>query len=109
MAGWDYTRWLDTSRWAGRFLAVDYVVRGATLDTNSSHYDVREGPEQAVRSALRFWGEPELSAVTHGTLLDFARRAQRGIAADWEQVTYRILRQNALRALIPTTPDWQAN
>ena len=29
------------------------------------------------------------------------------ITADWEQVTYRILRQNALRALIPTTPEWQ--
>ena len=27
--------------------------------------------------------------------------------ADWERITFRILRQNALRALIPTTPDWQ--
>jgi hypothetical protein len=37
----------------------------------------------------------------------FSRQAQRRIRADWEEVTYRILRQNALRTLIPMTPDWQ--
>jgi hypothetical protein len=37
----------------------------------------------------------------------FSRRVQRSITADWEQVSYRILRQNALRALIPTSPEWQ--
>jgi len=109
VAGWDYAHWLDTSRWAGRFVAVDYAVNGATLDTNATRYPRHEGPEQALRAALGFWGDPPLSNDTHGNLLDFARRAQRTIVADWEQVTFRILRQNALRGLIPMTPDWQAN
>ena len=58
-------------------------------------------------AALRHWGEPQVSAETRDSLLAFARRVQRGIHADWEQVSYRILRQNALRGLIPTTPEWQ--
>ena len=61
----------------------------------------------AVATALAHWGSPDVSGATRENLMSFSRRAQRTIRADWEQVTYRILRQNALRALIPMTPDWQ--
>jgi hypothetical protein len=56
---------------------------------------------------LRHWNHPALSAHTDACLMAFSRRVQRSITADWEQVSYRILRQNALRALIPTSPEWQ--
>ena len=107
VAGWDYSHWLDTSRWASRFTLVTYALQGRVLNPDAKSYPVSETPEQALRSALGYWHNPSLSAQTHANLLAFSRRAQRGITADWEQVTYRILRQNALRALIPTTPDWQ--
>jgi uncharacterized protein (DUF1800 family) len=107
VAGWDYADWLDTSRLAGRFTAVYYAMQGRVLDPNSNNYPVAESAAVAVRSAMGHWGDPELSAVTRRSLLAFSRRAQRGISADWEQISYRILRQNALRALIPTTADWQ--
>jgi len=107
VAGWDYQHWLDTSRWAGRFTAVTYAMKGRILNTNARSYPARENASQALGSALRYWAEPPLSTLTHHNLLAFSRRAQRGIHADWEQITYRILRQNALRALIPTTPEWQ--
>jgi uncharacterized protein (DUF1800 family) len=107
VAGWDYRHWLDTSRWAGRFTAVTYSMQSMVLNTDSRSYSAHEGAEQAVGSALRHWDNPPLSAATRRNLLAFSRRAERGIVADWERVTYRILRQNALRALIPTTPDWQ--
>jgi Protein of unknown function (DUF1800) len=107
VAGWDYAHWLDTSRWAGRFTAVTYAMQPRVLDTDAKSYPVREGPAAAVSRALQYWGDPPLSSQTHRHLLAFSRRAQRGITADWERVTYRILRQNALRALIPTTPEWQ--
>jgi uncharacterized protein (DUF1800 family) len=107
VAGWDYHHWLDTSRWAGRFTAVTYAMKDRVLDTNAHSYPVRENAEQAVKTALAFWHDPPVSAATRRNLLGFSRRAQRGITADWEQVTYRILRQNALRALIPTAPEWQ--
>jgi uncharacterized protein (DUF1800 family) len=106
VSGWDYSRWLDTSRWAGRFTAANYALLGTTV-ADKAHYPAHETPSQAVAAALAHWGHPQLSAATRRSLTDFSRRAQRGIKADWEQVAYRILRQNALRGLIPTTPDWQ--
>ncbi|HUO72226.1 MAG TPA: hypothetical protein VMU39_15770 [Solirubrobacteraceae bacterium] len=82
-------------------------MQGRVLKTDAKTYPVHESASAAVASALRYWGGPALSAQTRRNLLAFSRRAQRAITADWEQVTYRILRQNALRALIPTTHEWQ--
>jgi len=107
VAGWNYADWLDTARWSGRFTAVTYALQSRVLNPNGHSYPEHESAEEALDSALRYWGDPPFSASTHGNLLAFSRRAQRGITADWEQVTYRILRQNALRALVPTTPEWQ--
>jgi uncharacterized protein (DUF1800 family) len=107
VAGWDYRHWLDTSRWAGRFIAVNYALQGSQINTNTQKYPIDETAAQAVRKALRFWGDPPLSGPAQRSLHGFAVRTQRSIAADWEQVTWRVLRQNALRALIPTTPEWQ--
>jgi uncharacterized protein (DUF1800 family) len=107
VAGWDYKHWLDTSRWAGRFTAVTYAMHGQVINPNGHSYPARETAAQALHAALRFWGNPQLSATTRRNLLAFSNRVQHGIIADWEQVTFRILRQNALRALIPTTPEWQ--
>jgi uncharacterized protein (DUF1800 family) len=107
VSGWDYDHWLDTSRWAGRLAASNYALQGKLLDTNGKHYPVHETPVQAVRKALAFWGNPQLSRTAYRNLLGFSHRAQHAITWDWEQVTYRIMRQNALRQLIPTTPEWQ--
>jgi uncharacterized protein (DUF1800 family) len=109
VAGWDYNHWLDTSRWAGRFTAVNYAMKGRVLDPSAKAYPTREGPSQALDKALHYWGDPHLSAQTRRNLLGFSRRAQHSIKADWERVAFRILRQNALRALIPTTPEWQTS
>jgi uncharacterized protein (DUF1800 family) len=108
VAGWDYTHWLDTSRWASRLTAVNTALADSVLDASAKHYPTDEKPGTAVSRALAHWDDPELSSEAMNNLLTFSRRAQRTIRADWEQVSYRILRQNALRALIPMTPDWQA-
>jgi uncharacterized protein (DUF1800 family) len=107
VAGWDYTQWLDTSRWAGRFTAVTYAMEKRVLNPSKAKYPAHEDASAAVEKALSYWGDPVLSDGTKASLLAFSHRAQRSIVADWEQVSYRILRQNALRALIPTTPEWQ--
>jgi uncharacterized protein (DUF1800 family) len=108
VAGWDYADWLDTARWAGRLTAVNYALGDSVLDPSHDHsYPAHETPSQALRSALAHWGDPPLGSTSERHLLDFSRRAARTIHATWEQVPTRVLRQNALRALIPTTPDWQ--
>jgi uncharacterized protein (DUF1800 family) len=107
VAGWDYTHWLDTSRWAGRFMAVTYSMTDRIINPSKAKYSSLEDPSAAVENALRYWHDPELSDETKANLLAFSRRAQHTITANWEAVTFRILRQNALRALVPTTPEWQ--
>jgi hypothetical protein len=47
-----------------------------------------------------------LSATGREHLLQLGRRIEHGQNQPWEQAEFRNLRQNALRALIPMTPDW---
>ncbi len=108
VAGWDYTHWLDTSRWAGRLTAVNYALGDGVLDpAKDTRYPAHETPSEALTSALDHWGDPELSDETRRHLLRFSRGAGHLIRHEWEQVGDRVLRQNALRALIPTTPELQ--
>jgi uncharacterized protein (DUF1800 family) len=108
VAGWDYADWLDTARWAGRLTAVNYALGETVLDPNhDTRYPVGEDAGQALASALAHWGDPALASQTHRHLLGFSSRTGASIRAAWEQIPDRVLRQNALRALIPMTPDWQ--
>jgi hypothetical protein len=108
VAGWDYADWLDTARWAGRLTAVNYALGETVLNPGrDTHYPSDEDAVQALAGALAHWGDPTLDGQTHRHLLEFSARVGASIRAPWEQVQYRVLRQNALRALIPTTPAWQ--
>jgi uncharacterized protein (DUF1800 family) len=104
VAGWDETRWLDTSTFRGRWIAASYVVEGDEIDPDKP-YDEHETPAQAVKAALAYWNNPRTSSATRSQLGAFSQRAQDAIAADWERSAYRALRQNALRMLIATAPE----
>jgi uncharacterized protein (DUF1800 family) len=106
VAGWDETRWLDTSTFRGRWIAANEIAGADAVDPEAK-YDEREGPNAAVRRALRFWGEPSISAQTRKALARYASAVQDAATADWERGAYRALRQNALRMLIATSPDLQ--
>ncbi len=108
VAGWDETRWLDTAQLGGRWSAMAEQTSGSRIPDDGS-YDVRENANQAVDRALAFWGKPRISKATHGELLRFSRRVEQAAQADWQKETYRILRQNALRVLIVTSPDFQTS
>ncbi|MGI9020763.1 MAG: DUF1800 domain-containing protein [Solirubrobacterales bacterium] len=110
VAGWDETRWLDTSSFRGRWMAGGYVCRPAQAETDGA-YPATETSAEAVERALRFWGEPSLSPATRTRLVQFADQALAGITnpGDWRQSAYRGLRQNALRMLIASSPDMQAS
>jgi uncharacterized protein (DUF1800 family) len=105
VAGWDETRWLDTARLSGRWEAAAQSTELAQVD--EEHYDAKETPKEAVAKALKFWGKPSLSKKTQGELLHFANRVEAIAKEDWQQESYRALRQNALRILIASSPDFQ--
>ena len=106
VSGWNYAQWLDTSRWAGRLEAVDVALQKHTLSGKTYPYGITEDAKQAYEHAIEFWGGRPLSDTARDNLLALGRRIARGQNQTWEQVTYRQLRQNALRNLIPMTPDW---
>jgi uncharacterized protein (DUF1800 family) len=110
VSGWNDTRWLDTSTVKGRWGLVYYALRdryiaGAAMD----NYDAAETPEEAVNNALQFWAGPPMTTESVNSLVDFSRTSLPDPMADWQQHTYRALRQNALRQLIAASPDLQAS
>ena len=109
VAGWDDTRWIDTATWRGRWMTANYALEGRTLapDPDKTRYPSlsEQSPAEAVDAAEKFWGRPTLTSATRAELLDFAQRARAAASDRWQQESYAILRQNALRMLIATSPD----
>lgn len=105
VSGWDETRWLDTARLGGRWTAAAQSTDLARAD--EERYDARETPKEAVARALKFWGSPTISKKTRAELLRFSTRVEAIAKEDWQKESYRALRQNALRILIATSPDYQ--
>ncbi len=106
VAGWDETRWLDTSSYRGRWFAVSYITRKDELEGD---YSRTETPDQAVNKALKYWGDPVIDSSTRGGLIDFCETVEAGIEFDWQNYYHRRLRQNALRVMIAMSPEMQTS
>jgi uncharacterized protein (DUF1800 family) len=106
VSGWDYTQWLDTARWAGRLSAVDTALTNYTMQGKTYKFGLEENHTEAYNRAIEFWGGQPLSDTARNHLMALAHRISHGQTQTWEQVGYRQQRQNALRNLIPMTPDW---
>jgi len=109
VAGWDETRWLDTATYRGRWQVATQLMKDAQLDPKDTVWDATEDSTAAVGRALEFWGGPSISKETRTELHRFAIRAEDAADKPWQQVPYRVLRQNALRMLVATSPDLQTS
>jgi hypothetical protein len=76
-------------------------------DPDETAYNEDETPEAAVAKAVAFWGDPGLTPTTRAALVRFAREVEPSADEPWKRRTYPILRQNALRILVATSPDLQ--
>ena len=106
VAGWDESRWLDTSTYKGRWESVARMLKDDHVAA-SPGYDAAESPELAVTRAIRFWADPVISAATRQQLVAYARRVIPS-AGGQNQGVVRAMRQNGLRALVASAPDLQA-
>jgi uncharacterized protein (DUF1800 family) len=106
VAGWNDQAWLDTATLRGRWNIVSQVLDGEWIHPWESGYSTTETPAQAVTAALAFWDRPTLSSETLAELRRFADALPTGLES-WEQGPLRAERQNALRQLIATSPDFQ--
>jgi hypothetical protein len=105
VAGWDDARWLDTSRMRARWNLVHYALDEIEVDAWDDSYSTTENAEEAVARALGSWGSPPLRDEHRAELLEFARRAEKTIVANWQKGPYRAMRQNALLQLVGVCPD----
>jgi uncharacterized protein (DUF1800 family) len=107
VAGWDATRWLNTGTWQARFnLTADMIGDKRALDPSKAK--VKADPKAMTKRAVEFWGSPQLSAATLRALHGYGQAAAVDAAtADWERQQYPVLAENALRALVVASPDYQ--
>jgi hypothetical protein len=66
-----------------------------------------DDPKTAVGRALAFWGNPAITRETRDGLIAFAGRVESAATTAGRKKSYPILRQNALRMLVATSPDFQ--
>ena len=111
VSGWDESRWLDTGTWRGRWNIAGYAVQPQVIDPwgPTTNYDTTETATTAVERALRFCGNPSITAETRQGLVDFATKALPVPIASWELGPLRAVRQNALRMLVLTCSDLQTS
>jgi hypothetical protein len=77
------------------------------LNPATARYD--SDPRRLTEHAIDFWGGPTLSRATVGVLRSYARSAAIDAAtASWQREQYPVITENALRALVVASPDYQA-
>jgi uncharacterized protein (DUF1800 family) len=113
VAGWDFTRWLDTSTAKARWEIATYVTANnypnPWPEKGAPEYDPTETATAALASAMTYWANPALSPECEQRIAAFAESCLNGYTAKWQQSPYRAMRQNALRMLIATSPDMQVS
>jgi uncharacterized protein (DUF1800 family) len=105
VAGWDDTRWLDTSTFRARWLIANYAIRPRALDADKAR--VPGDASKLLANAEKFLGRPGLTGRTHGELKRFANRALGDANANWKREQYPAMIENALRQLLAVSPDLQ--
>ena len=103
VSGWNDRAWLDTSRLYGRWYIANQVL-AADEQQSADYTGSTETGSQALATAIAHLGNP----VAHDRV---ARRAA-GVRRPAEvrrrrPAGFRALRQNALRQLVATSPDYQ--
>jgi Protein of unknown function (DUF1800) len=113
VSGWDFSSWLDTSTIKARWEIANYVAANTYADPwpqpGEPKYSETEDPAAALAAALAYWANPLLSPESAQCIANFAQSALQESLADWEESSFRALRQNALRMLIATSPDLQVS
>jgi hypothetical protein len=113
VSGWDFASWLDTSTTKARWEIASYVTNKTYPNPwpakGEPEYSKTESPSTALSSAYAYWANPLLCAESQQCIASFAETCLQEPLADWEESSYRALRQNALRMLIATSPDMQVS
>jgi hypothetical protein len=104
VSGWNDRAWLDTSSLYGRWYLANEALQ-VDEQTSADYSGSTETGAQALATAIAHIGSPALSDGTIAALQAFADLpAPVGEAGG---ASFRALRQNALRILVATSPDYE--
>jgi hypothetical protein len=109
VSGWDDSAWLSTSTWRARWIIAKSAISPDTygpVNPWNGSYSSTEDAGAAVSRAIDSLNNPTISPETGAALLAFASGCLPADPARNES-TVRGFRQNALRHLIATSPDYQ--
>ncbi|MGZ8695169.1 MAG: DUF1800 family protein, partial [Gaiellaceae bacterium] len=107
VAGWNESRWLDTSTFRGRWYLSTYASEPRAIEP-SRKARRSTSAKDVVDRAHAFWGRPELTPATRRLLLSFTRGAiAAGGKSDDQRAANAVLAENAVRQLIAVSPDFQ--
>jgi uncharacterized protein (DUF1800 family) len=106
VSGWDDTRWLDTGTFRARWQMAATLCDDVRLDAEKLRGQLPNDAAELLRRAHGFWGNPPLSPTVRDGLADYAARSLATADQRWKRETYPVLTENALRMLIPTSPDY---
>jgi uncharacterized protein (DUF1800 family) len=106
VSGWDDTRWLDTGTFRARWQMAATLCDDVRLDAEKLRGQLPNDAAELLRRAHGFWGNPPLSPTVRDGLADYAARSLATADERWKRETYPVLTENALRMLIPTSPDY---
>ena len=84
VAGWDESRWLDTSTLRGPLVGRDRDACGPIRSIPATPTTPTEGPKAAVDRALGYWGKPTITGTTRTQLERFSQRVESAIDASWQ-------------------------
>ena len=108
VAGWDESRWYDTSTFMARWQLAGKAIEPFALDPNKSRQKIAADPSAVVASALAFWQAPEIEPQTMAALTEFARRTVDAAAVnDYKLDAYPRMAVNGVRHLIAVSPELQ--
>ena len=101
------TRWLDTSTFRGRWIAANEIAGYDAIDDEAAYDADRERRRRRCARRCASGATRSSAPTTRKALERYADAVAAAATADWQQETFRLLRQNALRMLIATSPEMQ--
>jgi uncharacterized protein (DUF1800 family) len=110
VAGWDETRWLDTSTFRARWLIARRALQKHSF--NPDHVAPADrppaDPTKLVDRALGWWGGLRVSQATRAALTEYAGKTMAAaIADDGRQRAFPVMAYNGLRHLAAVSPEMQ--
>ncbi len=109
VAGWNDRAWMNTSTFSARWSAVATLTNAKPL-VAADYKGKTETAAEAIASALAFWGNPVISQAHYDLLLTVANKPWvKNVAPYYNAENFNCNRQNVLRQLVATAPDFHVS